>query len=757
MIGYNTGMQIRQRIKTERVKKDRKETWSVLGGFLCALLLSRVQLHAFHLPLSLGVLLGGALAGTELYGMLGGVVLGALIVSPPSWQTVCAAILFGAVEWILTRRQKPCRSQMRVVLFLAAGLAALPLCALRGAIELLYGAASLLISCAFGLCVHRIIRSSEVIASGRCLTDGEQIMLTAGIGAILTAMSEWQLFGWSASVSLMLTLTALFITVRGVVGAAAGTFWASLIVLYTGCDPSLIGCVALGALLGAVVRINRIPVAVGTFLIASLLFRSILSGSALSLNAQNLLCGMLLYLLTPRAWIQWIAERFDPSAKERQTVRVMIGQIEQNASEELMRIGKLLSGFSGMFHTALQEDDAVKRWTMQGALAVCRSCAKSKTCWKDAECMQDAVLAIAQQADRNQPVTPQDPVDPACRRFRELVGSVLVSYQQAQSKRVMDARVREQTMLIDRQFTGAGDALKEYAQRMRSRDRKNETLSRRIRDRLTECGAEVLSVDCYESEQTEVLTVRVSRPLRMKRAALRHELEHVCGYRLRFVRREVDPQSALLIFEQDTDLHATMRVFQTRDDVEVSGDATGECRMFGGQVCFALSDGMGSGTSARSESEAAIDLLFRLYHAGMERELIYDNVNRLLLARSDSEMYATLDAVSIDLNSGEAELLKYGAPPSYLLRNGRVKPLCGEALPCGILAEAKPSVIRLKLRANDRIVLCSDGVQDVLPEGAEHAIRSVAHANDAMGELLLKLAESRGGSDDMTVMVIRVA
>ena len=129
----------------------------------------------------------------------------------------------------------------------------------------------------------------------------------------------------------------------------------------------------------------------------------------------------------------------------------------------------------------------------------------------------------------------------------------------------------------------------------------------------------------------------------------------------------------------------------------------------------------------------------------------------MLLAQTESEMYATLDAVSIDLNTGEAELLKYGAPPSYLVRDGQISPISGEALPCGILAEAKPSVIRMKLRRSDRIVLCSDGVQDVLPEGVETAIRAMEHSGQKTGDALIELAKTRGGTDDMTVMVICVA
>ena len=102
-------------------------------------------------------------------------------------------------------------------------------------------------------------------------------------------------------------------------------------------------------------------------------------------------------------------------------------------------------------------------------------------------------------------------------------------------------------------------------------------------------------------------------------------------------------------------------------------------------------------------------------------------------------------------------MLKYGAPPSFLVRDGQVGAIAGEALPCGILAEAKPSVIRMQLRKNDRIIMCSDGVQDMFPEGTDEAIRSVEASGGKAGERLLRIAKARGGSDDMTVMEIVVA
>ncbi len=754
---YNTGMQMNQRSKIAKTKIDLAETWNILGGFLIALLLSRVQIHGMHMPCALGLLLGCALCGIDSYAVIGGVVLGAIIDSPPQWQTVLAAILFAAALRVAERMKRKCTPRIVLILYAAAFASSLPIVAIYDAIELLYGAITLLLSAAFGICVSRMIRSAKQLRMQQYLTNEEQTVYALVIGAVLLALSELQWLGWSASVSLLLVLTGTAVAVRGVYGAAAGTFWASLLILYTSDDPLLIGVVALGALTGSMLRRYGKPPIAASLFVSATLFRTVLSDACISANLQNLFSGMLVFLLIPRAWTERLKALTDADARSEQTMRNAIERIEYGASNELMRMGKLLSGFSGMFRTALQEEDAVRRWTVQGALTVCGVCQSKDVCWKDAQEMQEAILRTAEDAASGRKTHEDGPIDPDCPHRKELDAAVQLAYQQAQNRNVVCERVREQTGLVDRQFAGAGEALCVYAERMRGRDREEDLLCERIRTAMKEHGAGVISVDRYASNGDETLSVCVKRPLKWKRAELLETLERACGFRLRIVESEIERDTVTMLFERDAALHASMQVSRLFEGQNVSGDATGECRLLGGHVCFALSDGMGTGKSAREESEAAIDLLFRLCHAGMQKELIYENVNRLLLARNDTEMYATLDAVSIDLNTGEAELLKYGAPPSFLVRNGTVRPIFGEALPCGILAEAKPSVIRLKLRRDDRLVLCSDGVQDVLPFGAEQAIRTVAGSEDALGDRLLKLAQKSGGADDMTVLVIRVA
>ena len=757
MILYNAGMQSKDAGRVEKKRDTLIGTFVLIGGFLTALLLSGVRIHGLHTPLSLGLLLGSQLAGMDPSGIVGGVVLGAFAAKQPNWQGMSIAILYWGITRLVLLFRKKCAPNARLLIFLICCLITLPISAVRGVEELLYSLVSISVSLLSAACFRRVCLTVRTMSRARIATDTEQGAFGLALGMLILSVSDVSYYGWSLAVSLILLGTAVCVSVRGVFGAAIGILWSVMLTLYVGCDAALIGCVALAALSAAAVREKGKLFTVGAFCFSGLLFQTYRIFEPNAMTAQNLAAGMLLYIVIPRKWIAALKDRLDPAYGSKRRIANAIRRTEQRASHEVERMGRLLGGFSGMFHAAPEEEDVACKWTVQGALAICQGCDRRTRCWRDADAMRDAILTLAEDAAQGIRVSPISPMDEYCRRFGDLCASVLLSSQQAANRNAVSRRARMQSGFIERQFSGAGAALCSFARRMRSRSRETDRREQLICDRLTEAGYAVESVDLFESDGVDTIAVCLHRPLKTKHSAVRWEIEQACGYRLRLIRAAQNERFVSFRFEQDAALHAAAEISRNTERGAVSGDATGECRFPGGHVCFALSDGMGRGKDARRESEAAIRLLFRLYRAGVERDLVYENVNRMLMAQNEAEMYATLDAISIDLNTGVAELLKYGAPPSFLVRDGSVSRLSGDALPCGILAEAKPSVIRLKLKKNDRIVLCSDGVQDALPDGVDAAIRQMHAPNVQTGEHLLKLARSYGGTDDMTVMVIRVA
>lgn len=183
-------------------------------------------------------------------------------------------------------------------------------------------------------------------------------------------------------------------------------------------------------------------------------------------------------------------------------------------------------------------------------------------------------------------------------------------------------------------------------------------------------------------------------------------------------------------------------------------------RRIGGELLLLLSDGMGTGVCAHRESSAAVAIFGDLLSVGFAPEEAQECVNRLLMIKGEREMYATLDALLIDLEDGCARFIKYGAPPAYILRGGRVHTVYAEALPIGILPEAQASVHEFALRRGDAVILMTDGLFDALgTELFAALIEQVGGANtvDDAACALLAAGQEKSGADDMSVLVARVS
>ena len=184
-------------------------------------------------------------------------------------------------------------------------------------------------------------------------------------------------------------------------------------------------------------------------------------------------------------------------------------------------------------------------------------------------------------------------------------------------------------------------------------------------------------------------------------------------------------------------------------------------RQFAGRHLLLLSDGMGSGAIAHRESAAAVALLGDLLRIGVEEGAALECVNRLLMLKNQDEMYATLDLLLFDPATARARFFKQGAPPSYVLRGGRVHTIHAETLPVGILTEAAPAAPKeAALLRGDAVVMMTDGLFDSLGQELFAAIiERVGGANtpQSAAENLLAYAGERGRWDDMSVIVARVS
>ena len=188
---------------------------------------------------------------------------------------------------------------------------------------------------------------------------------------------------------------------------------------------------------------------------------------------------------------------------------------------------------------------------------------------------------------------------------------------------------------------------------------------------------------------------------------------------------------------------------QPRAGEQVCGDSLLQVRTGDGRALVLLSDGMGSGEPARRLSATALDLLAAFVRAGCSLEESCAAVVPALAARGEGQGFATLDLLELDLFTGEAVLLKYGAARSWLLREKRAEPLGCATLPAGLDPEELPEKQVFTLHPGERLLLTSDGVWDPEPVLLEHP-------RAGAGELTRLLMDRSDDRDDRTVLLVTV-
>ncbi len=203
---------------------------------------------------------------------------------------------------------------------------------------------------------------------------------------------------------------------------------------------------------------------------------------------------------------------------------------------------------------------------------------------------------------------------------------------------------------------------------------------------------------------------------------------------------------------------------------------------------YAIADGMGGAKAGEVASQLALETIIDMQRTGettLEDEV--RQANRVVFARSEEDtkfsgMGTTLTAV---LASAEAlHLVHVGDSRAYLLREGRLRQLTRDHTLVDRMVEAgeisrdeadvhphrnvllralgtEPKVDveaqDVGLLEGDRILICSDGLTDMVTEDQIMAILDVTEGNpqDA-ADRLVRAANRAGGIDNITAMVLEV-
>ncbi len=730
-----------------------------LAAFGTSLILCRVRVGESCAPFGLASMAAAELSGIDPLFVGAGVVVGAFLSGEPLWGVMIAAAAFALITRLIRLCLGPAPATARLLVFLLAEMAVLPFQMVMTWGSAAYALLSLALS---AVAVVLMQRCWALLRRGRSLVvlqEGEQLLLAAFLGLLLLGMGDFAAGGVSLPVILLDVYVLLVTLAKGPGGLGEGILAAALLAFALEEGALLLGVTALCALMAALVSPYGRAYTAGAFLLTATALAVFLGAEGETWRAGCALIACLVVLVLPREWMEKLELTLNSRRFYEQNAAAAMDRLKRRLAGEVEEAARLCGALSGLFDPEGEGDRFVAAWPLGAARRVCVGCEGRVLCQREEGDFDKAVLHLLSAYDRGEPVRPVSPMDSHCKFFREIMASAYQSYNQAFVHEASLRRTAEQYAYMNRQLSGVSALLGLLAARLREDRWGDERVEGELLPYLARRGFAPLSIDAFYPAGRLCLSIRVSRRGSENGAALAAAVGKKLHRTMRLIAERREEEGTVFEMEALKGLTARMaRISLPEDEESVCGDETGELRMPSGKVVYAVSDGMGSGEEASRESRAAIDLLFDQFRLGVERELIYENMNRLLMAQGGKEVYATLDAASIDLVTGEAEMVKFGAPPTCLIRGGNVRTLAGEALPCGIVDEARPYIHRIRLRQRDRLVFCTDGVYDLLGKELENELKKgPARPLQRLAEDLMEAARQRGQRDDMTIMVIEVA
>ena len=473
----------------------------------------------------------------------------------------------------------------------------------------------------------------------------------------------------------------------------------------------------------------------------------------------EVLFACLLFLTIPDKLMRqlgvWLAPKSaGPAALQAQ--RVVQQRLEQTSKAFRSLCDCLRSAFRPP-----ENDNDIATVFDRTASRLCRGCSLRNRCWQQDynltfNALNDATPAMVERGKATGGDFPQH-FAARCIHFPDFVSTVNEELTALFYRRQYNARIRESRTAVCRQYAQLSELLGDAAAEM-SRELVPDAIGdRRVRQYLAQLGLNVRT--CVYRDGRGLLRVEAEGAdcMELARPSRLSELSVSLGVPLRV---DGEGEGSLSLLQQEPLMALAGVAAQKKNGETVSGDAGTYFKRSDGKLYLLLCDGMGSGPAANRESSLAVRLLEQLLQAGVStRHALSTLSSALALRGEETGGFTTVDLLQIDLFSGEGELYKLGAAPTYIKKGSSVQSLSGTSLPAG-LAEGDSSALdhfTLRLAPGDCVLMVSDGICGAGEDGwLRERLKEFdgVSPKDLARDLITHSPQD--ATDDRTALVVRI-
>ncbi|SNX54286.1 stage II sporulation protein E [Thermoanaerobacterium sp. RBIITD] len=608
----------------------------------------------------------------------------------------------------------------------------------------------------------------------KVISNEEIISLCILIGLIILGLNNIMLwkFTLNSAVGILVILLSSYIGGVGT-GTSVGTtigLLGSLSLLQT---PTSVGLYGFAGLLsGSMKKLNRLGIVLG-FLVATAIMTFYINASTkLLINPYDLALASALFLAVPKKYLDKLL--FIVKGNKDLSERNYSVKLKEVVTDKLKEYSEVFDELGKSFKKAnerILDHKDISYLFEEIANKTCTDCAMYKTCWdKDFYFTYKSMFEMVENLEGSGSIE-NNKLYKKCIKFPELFNCTKHNLQLYKINMQWRERLKDAKNIVSNQLKGISTAISNMADDISMNITFKDELEQHIMVELDKRGIPVEDVIVYDTGDGNVVIKIYKKACYAAKECERKVIPAVSEIMGEKYERKntlcsinAKGRCTLTLTRAESYQVSTGISKVNKNTNKISGDTYSFMELEGGKYMAALSDGMGFGYRAASESSTTISLLERFIEAGFDKGLIVQTLNSILALRSAEEMFSTVDISFIDLFSGDAEFIKIGASATFIKSGKDVDVIESSSLPIGILEDVDADVHERKLKDGDFVILATDGVLDSF-EGDKEANFSrflkdldIRNPQDMAETIMKKCLELCNNipKDDMTVLVTKI-
>ena len=579
--------------------------------------------------------------------------------------------------------------------------------------------------------------------------------------------SDFSVMNTAASMAVMLAASACGMSyaaaagvILGIVCGIGGDFFMPILGAYAFC----------GFLSGVFSKFGKGGVIAG-MVIANAILVVYTNGAMDSvLTLYEVMVSAVIFVFVPKHVIRAVKRFIYIGEKDRESIVKMKGNLRE-------KLNGVSGSFAALAHTLKRLSDKEKEAEVTEVAAlfdmaadkICRDCRKSAVCWgKDFNSTYKSLFRLLEIMEERGSVKTEDVTDyfkDKCLNLPKLLEEINRQYELYKVSLAWKGRLKESRELVGEQLCGVSKIIESIADEIESDSGRDSVTAEEIVKKLEVKGVRTNGISVTRDRNGRH-TVKLELCGRSATEKNRSEAFNIIRETLPrpidlHEQRSKDEKRCVWEFEE-TERFEVETGFAGAGASEKSGDNCRFTRLGCGKYVAILSDGMGTGARASRESNAIIELLESFIRAGFDSGIAVKLINSIMVIKSENETFATLDICVIDLYTGEAEFIKTGAEPSFIMQKNGVETVRAASLPVGVVAGIETDSTVRCVKDGDTIVMITDGIEG--KSGDSGKIKSFIEKERACGAnelanaiLRNAIGENEGNeNDDMTVITLKI-